>query len=146
MNVFFFSFMGCGLWIFFSSAVPQAAEFVDVQPLTKGKTEKTKKKKEGRNAQQGAVAAESGFMTLPAPQVHLQANGELGGGSPVVSHSNSASPAPRAGFSRISSAVDTPTSQSGTPVPSERLKVAFGFGVKRKAGEEAHGTPPTKRR
>ncbi|KAG6885672.1 hypothetical protein C0993_011436 [Termitomyces sp. T159_Od127] len=115
-------------------AVPQAAEFLDVQPLTKGKTEKTKKKKEGKNAQR---AAESGFMTLPAPQSVVA--------SPVVSHSNSASPAPRAGFSRISSAVDTPTSQGGTPVPSERLKVAFGFGTKRKAGEEL-GTPPAKRR
>ena len=27
------------------SAVPQAAEFLDAQPLSKGKTEKTKKKK-----------------------------------------------------------------------------------------------------
>ncbi|KAG6873938.1 hypothetical protein C0995_008977 [Termitomyces sp. Mi166 len=130
-------------------AVPQAADFLDVQPLTKGKTEKTKKKKEGKNVQQ--QAAETGFMTLPAPQVHSQANGDSpapSGFSPVlsVSHSNSASPAPRPGFSRITSAVDTPTSQSATPVPSERSKVAFGFGTKRKAGEEALGTPPAKRR
>ncbi|KAG6813921.1 hypothetical protein H0H92_005770 [Tricholoma furcatifolium] len=128
-------------------AVPQAEDFLNVQPLTKGKTEKTKKKKEGKSAQK---AAEPGFMTLPAPQVHsLATNGDSpvpSGFSPMVSHSNSASPAPRPGFSRIGSAVDTPTSQSGTPVPTERSKVAFGFGTKRKAGEEALGTPPAKRR
>ncbi|KAG6820951.1 hypothetical protein H0H93_009187 [Arthromyces matolae] len=130
-------------------AVPQVADFLDVQPLTKGKTEKAKKKKESKNAQQ---PTDTGFMVLPAPQIHSQVNGGgesavvQSGFSPVVSHSNSASPAPRPGFSRISSAVDTPTSQSGTPVPAERTKVAFGFGMKRKAGEEALGTPPAKRR
>ncbi|KAG6817334.1 hypothetical protein H0H87_009932 [Tephrocybe sp. NHM501043] len=130
-------------------AVPQAADFLDAQPLSKGKTEKTKKKKEGKGAQQ---VADTGFMTVPAPQAHslTLANGgdspAPSGFSPIVSHSNSASPAPRPGFSRISSAVDTPTSQSGTPVPAERSKVAFGFGTKRKAGEEALGPPPPKRR
>ncbi|KAG6842300.1 hypothetical protein C0991_010588 [Blastosporella zonata] len=129
-------------------AVPQAADFLDAQPLSKGKTEKAKKKKEGKGAQQ---FAETGFMTLPAPQAHSLALANGGspspsGFSPMVSHSNSASPAPRPGFSRISSAVDTPTSQSGTPVPAERSKVAFGFGTKRKAGEEVAGMPPTKRR
>ncbi|KAH0585135.1 hypothetical protein H2248_008394 [Termitomyces sp. 'cryptogamus'] len=107
-------------------AVPQAADFVDVQPLTKGKTEKTKKKKEGKNAQRQAE-----FMTVPAGQVQEES----------VSRSNS--PAPRPGFSRIGTAVDTPTS---TPVAGERSKVAFGFGTKRKAGEEAVGTPAAKRR
>ncbi|KAG6908342.1 hypothetical protein DXG01_005253 [Tephrocybe rancida] len=128
-------------------AVPQAADFLDAQPLSKGKTEKAKKKKEGKGAQQ---VADTGFMTLPAPQAHsLVMNGDSpgpSGFSPMVSHSNSASPAPRPGFSRISSAVDTPTSQSGTPVPAERSKVAFGFGTKRKAAEDALSPPPAKRR
>jgi U4/U6.U5 tri-snRNP-associated protein 1 len=118
-------------------AVPQASEFLDAQPLAKGKTEKTKKKKEGKNAQN---SAEAGFMTVPAPQLHLMSNGDSPGPSA------SASPAPRPGFSRISTMVDTP-SQEGTPVPGERPKVAFGLGTKRKAdGEEVIATPPSKRR
>ncbi|KAF8071950.1 SART-1 family-domain-containing protein [Lyophyllum atratum] len=128
-------------------AVPQAADFLDAQPLTKGKTEKAKKKKEGKGGQQ---VAETGFMTLPAPQMQAYLNGDSpvpSGFSPMVSLSNSASPAPsiKPGFSRISSAVDTP-SQGGTPVPAERSKVAFGFGTKRKAGEDALSPPPPKRR
>ncbi|PPQ66563.1 hypothetical protein CVT24_007128 [Panaeolus cyanescens] len=116
-------------------AVPQAAEFLDVQPLAKGKTEKTKKKKESKTTQN-----ESGFMTLPAASLNLTSNGTSPGPSA------SASPAPRAGFSRISSAVVEAPSQGGTPVPTERPKVAFGLGTKRKAGEEAPGSPPSKRR
>ncbi|KAJ6576459.1 SART-1 family-domain-containing protein [Mycena vulgaris] len=119
-------------------AVPQAAEFLDAQPLSKGKTEKAKKKKEGK----GAQPIESGFMTLPAPQMQsLMASANA---SPVPSGINSSSPAPKPGFSRISSAVDSP-SQTGVD-GGERSKVTFGFGTKRKAGEEALGTPPTKRR
>ena len=117
-------------------AVPQASEFLDAQPLAKGKTEKTKKKKEGKNAQS---SAEAGFMTVPAPQLHLMSNGNSPGPSA------SASPAPKPGFSRISTMVDTP-SQEGTPVPGERPKVAFGLGTKRKADVEAMATPPSKRR
>ncbi|KAJ6531811.1 SART-1 family-domain-containing protein [Mycena capillaripes] len=120
-------------------AVPQAAEFFDAQPLSKGKTEKAKKKKEGKGAQ---VAAESGFMTLPAPQMQsLMASANA---SPVPSGISSGSPAPKPGFSRISSAVDSP-SQTGAD-GGERSKVTFGFGTKRKAGEELQGTPPPKRR
>ncbi|KAF5367383.1 hypothetical protein D9758_003695 [Tetrapyrgos nigripes] len=117
-------------------AVPQVAEFLDAQPLSKGKTEKMKKKKESKNAK---AAMDSGLMTLPTPLSN--------GGSPGPSGftSVSGSPAPKAGFSRISSAPDA-TSQSSTPVPGERSKVAFGFGTKRKAGEEAPGSPPSKRR
>ncbi|KAF8149955.1 SART-1 family-domain-containing protein [Crassisporium funariophilum] len=119
-------------------AVPQAADFLDAQPLAKGKTEKAKKKKEGKNGQQ---TAESGFMTVPAPQMQLTSNGLSPGPSA------SASPAPKPGFSRISSAVETPSqSHGGTPAPGERPKVAFGMGMKRKAGEEARGSPPSKRR
>ena len=108
---------------------------MDAQPLAKGKTEKTKKKKEGKNAQN---SAETVFMTVPAPQLHLMSNGDSPGPSA------SASPAPKPGFSRISTMVDTP-SQEGTPAPGERPKVAFGLGTKRKAEEEAT-TPPSKRR
>ncbi|KAJ7650239.1 SART-1 family-domain-containing protein [Roridomyces roridus] len=120
-------------------AVPQAAEFFDAQPLGKGnKGEKGKKKKEGK----GAPAAESGFMTLPAPQV--QSLISSANASPVPSGIDSGSPAPKPGFSRISSAVDSP-SQTG-PDGGERSKVTIGFGVKRKAGEDLQETPPTKRR
>ena len=118
-------------------AVPQASEFLDAQPLAKGKTEKTKKKKEGKNAQR---SAEASFMTVPAPQLHLMSNGDSTPGP-----SASASPAPKPGFSRISSMVDNP-SQEGTPVPGERPKVAFGLSMKRKAEEDATATPPSKRR
>ncbi|KAJ7756440.1 SART-1 family-domain-containing protein [Mycena maculata] len=120
-------------------AVPQAAEFFDAQPLGKGnKAEKSKKKKEGK----GVQPAESGFMTLPAPQMQsLMASANA---SPVPSGISSGSPAPKPGFSRISSAVDSP-SQTGSD-GGERSKVTFGFGTKRKAGEDAEGTPPAKRR
>ncbi|KDR76194.1 hypothetical protein GALMADRAFT_121072 [Galerina marginata CBS 339.88] len=118
-------------------AVPQATDFLDTQPLAKGKTEKTKKKKESKNAQ---LAGDSGFMTVPAPQLHLTSNGVGPGGSA------SASPAPKAGFSRISSTLVETPSQGGTPVPGGRAKVAFGLGTKRKADEEAQGSPPPKRR
>ena len=120
-------------------AVPQASEFLDAQPLAKGKTEKTKKKKEGKNA----LNSDAGFMTVPAPQLHLMSNGN--GNSPGPSAS--VSPAPKPGFSRISTMVDNPPSQEGTPVPGERPKVAFGLGTKRKAEvDETIATPPSKRR
>ncbi|KAJ7035076.1 SART-1 family-domain-containing protein [Mycena alexandri] len=120
-------------------AVPQAAEFFDAQPLSKSKTEKAKKKKEGKG---GAPPVESGFMTLPAPQ--MQSLLASANASPVPSGINSSSPAPKPGFSRISSAVDSPA--AGGEDGGERSKVTFGFGTKRKAGEEAVGTPPAKRR
>ena len=113
---------------------------MDAQPLAKGKTEKTKKKKEGKNAQN---SAEAGFMTVPAPQLHLMTNGNEN--SPGLSAS--VSPAPKPGFSRISTMVDNTPSQDGTPVPGERPKVAFGLGTKRKAdAEDVIATPPSKRR
>ncbi|KAF9449540.1 SART-1 protein [Macrolepiota fuliginosa MF-IS2] len=123
-------------------AVPQAAEFLDAQPLAKGKTEKTKKKKEGKNAQ---LKQEPGFMTVPAPQIQSLSNGGSPGPSSFT-HSASGSPAPRPGFSRISStAIETP-SQGGTPVPGERSKLTIGFGTKRKATEEPQNSPGPKRR
>ncbi|KAF8638256.1 hypothetical protein AX17_002278 [Amanita inopinata Kibby_2008] len=131
-------------------AVPQGADFLDVQPLAKGKTEKQKKKKESKNAaQKVAEAGAGGFMALSGmPQVQMQPLSN--GASPPPSAS--ASPAPRPGFSRISSAAgtvgfETPVSHGGTPVGErERSRVAFGFGTKRKAGEEAVGSPPAKKR
>ncbi|KAJ7158746.1 SART-1 family-domain-containing protein [Mycena filopes] len=120
-------------------AVPQAAEFFDAQPLSKGKTEKAKKKKDGKS---GAQPVEGGFMTLPAPQ--MQSLLASANASPIPSGVNSSSPAPKPGFSRISSAVDSPA--AGGEDGEERSKVTFGFGTKRKAGEEAAGTPPAKRR
>lgn len=122
--------------------MPQAEDFLDAQPLAKGKTEKAKKKKEN---QASKAAADAGFMTVPAPPVQIMSAGSSPGPSGL--NSMSASPVPRAGFSRISSAVDTPSqSQGGTPVPADRAKVTFGLGLKRKAGQEAEGSPPPKRR
>ncbi|KAG7089595.1 hypothetical protein E1B28_011262 [Marasmius oreades] len=122
-------------------AVPQVADFIETQPLSKGKTEKMKKKKESKNAK---AALESGIMNFPNSQMSLS-NGGSPGPSGFASVVSSGSPAPRAGFSRISSAAE-PSSQGGSPGPGERSKVAFGFGMKRKAGEEAAGSPPAKRR
>jgi len=122
--------------------VPQAAEFFDAHPLSKGKSERGEKggKKKGKVA---AEPAQTGFMTLPAPQ--MQSMLASANASPVPSSGvNSSSPAPKPGFSRISSAVDSP-SQMGAD-DSERSKVTIGFGTKRKAVEEAQGSPPVKRR
>lgn len=84
-------------------------------------------------------------MTVPGPALQV-----ISSSTPGPSSLNG-SPAPRAGFSRISSVTATPydsqpQSQGGTPVPPDRVKVAFGLGVKRKATEEAVGSPPPKRR
>jgi U4/U6.U5 tri-snRNP-associated protein 1 len=119
-------------------AIPQASEFLDAQPLSKGKGERKSKKKDSSKGD--AKASDTGFMTLPAPM-------------PLSSAVNpgptgSASPAPKPGFSRISTTDSSTrvTNGSDTPIASERTKVAFGFGVKRKAGEEVQGSPPPKRR
>ena len=119
------------------------SEFLDAlnQPLAKGKTEKTKKKKEGKNA----LHSDAGFMTAPAPQLRLMSNGN--GSSPGPSAS--VSPAPKSGFSRISTMADNTPSQEGTPAPREQPKVAFGLGLgtKRKADlDETMESPPSKRR
>lgn len=125
----------------FSSAVPQAAEFLDAQPLSKGKTEKKNKKKNADKVTVPQVDS-TGFITLPA-NGGINSPGLLSG----AITNGSGSPAPRPGFSRITSAavdVDSPR-DSGTPVPADRGKLVIGLG-KRKAGEEAFGTPPPKRR
>ncbi|KAI0784257.1 SART-1 family-domain-containing protein [Abortiporus biennis] len=116
-------------------AVPQAAEFFDAQPLSKGKTEKTKAKKKANAASDKASVPD--FITLPAPSIGS------GISTPAVG-STGGSPAPRPGFSRISStAVDV--QRDSTPGVGDRTRVVIGLG-KRKAGEEASGTPPPKRR
>lgn len=132
-------------------AVPAAAEFLDAQPLTKaGKTEKARKKKEGKNQQmQQQVVDSTGFITLPAPTAAASAmDSPVPGGSSVSTPSN-ASPAPRPGFARItSSAVDNSDTRASTPIQNgdNRTKVAFGFAMKRKAGVEHQDSPPPKRR
>ncbi|KAF9238499.1 SART-1 family-domain-containing protein [Melanogaster broomeanus] len=131
-------------------AVPQASEFLDPQPLSKGKTERTKsKKKEATKSNAPQTLDSTGFITLPAPQANGSVNASPvpSGFSSVLPTNGSGSPAPamKPGFSRISSAVDTP-SQSSTPVTGERTKVAFGFGSKRKAAEDFLDAPPSKRR
>ncbi|KZT00800.1 SART-1 protein [Laetiporus sulphureus 93-53] len=128
-------------------AVPQAAEFLDAQPLSKGKTEKRNKKKNAAKSSTPQLDS-SGFMTLPAPM----ANGSPTlMGSPAIisgaSPTSTGSPAPRPGFSRISAAAEPfAYSKEGTPVPSDRTKLVIGLGAKRKAVGEAAGSPPPKKR
>ncbi|KIY71505.1 SART-1 protein [Cylindrobasidium torrendii FP15055 ss-10] len=105
-------------------AVPQMAEFLDTQPLSKGKTEKAKNKKAKKNG--GTTGAGDEVLTaLPASAL-----------TPL-----SGSPAPRAGFSRVGSTMEAAsTSRDGTPGASERTKVAFGFGTKRKVDDDGLGS------
>ncbi|KAN0092738.1 SART-1 family domain containing protein [Tylopilus felleus] len=130
-------------------AVPQASEFLDPQPLSKGKTEKTKsKKKEAARAAAPQALDSAGFITLPVPQANgsVDASPVPSGFASAAQSNGSGSPIPiKPGFSRISSAVDTP-SQSSTPVMGERTKVAFGFGAKRKVAADFLDEPPAKRR
>ncbi|KAF7312254.1 hypothetical protein MIND_00238400 [Mycena indigotica] len=121
--------------------VPQAAEFLDAHPLSKSSKSmgpsKGKQKKESKNV----TTTDPGFMTVPAPQVLSSASA-----SPVPSGFNSTgSPAPKPGFSRISSVVDAPSSLASSD-SIERSKVTIGFAAKRKATEEAPGSPASKRR
>ncbi|EKM58305.1 uncharacterized protein PHACADRAFT_140122 [Phanerochaete carnosa HHB-10118-sp] len=119
-------------------AVPQAAEFLDAQPLSKGKTEK---KKEKKNKQKAEPQADSiGFITLPASVSYNGSPAPMSG----AASTSGGSPAPRPGFSRISSSmVEVEASKEGTPVPADRTKVVIGLN-KRKAGEDLAGTPPPK--
>lgn len=123
------------------SAVPQASEFLDPPTLSKGKTEKTKNKKKGAGKDQSpSVIDMTGFTALPISRALSSSPGPGPG-------SRTESPAPsmmKSSFSRVSE----PLSGAGTPVngASERTKVAFGFGMKRKADEDGLGTPPSKRR
>ncbi|KAL6307460.1 SART-1 protein [Sparassis latifolia] len=126
-------------------AVPQAAEFFDAQPLSKGKTEKKHKKKNAEKAAAPQVDS-TGFITLPAPTQ----NGSPAPMSPAIlsgaATTSNGSPAPRPGFSRISAAVDVGSSKEGTPASADRTKVVIGLGMKRKATGEAQGSPPPKKR
>ncbi|KAI5119438.1 hypothetical protein M0805_008377 [Coniferiporia weirii] len=124
-------------------AVPQATEFLDPPTLSKGKTEKIKSKKKNAAKERSPAAIDmTGFTALPA--MHTLSSSSSPGSGQLR---NADSPAPsmmKQSFSRVSE----PVSGAGTPVsgPSERTKVAFGFGTKRKAGEDGSGTPPVKRR
>lgn len=86
-------------------------------------------------------------MTVPAP---VNNNGGFAAANMSGINSATGSPAPRAGFSRIGQAVDSPalSSAGGTPVPPDanRAKVTIGLGTKRKAGDEAPGSPAAKHR
>lgn len=126
-------------------AVPQAAEFLDAQPLSKGKTEKKNKKKNAGKVSTPQLDA-GGFMIVPAP---LASGSPLPIDSPALASASTSkdSPAPRPGFSRISSVAEpVDSSKGGTPVPSDRTKLVIGLGTKRKANGEAQGSPPPKRR
>ncbi|KAI6039897.1 SART-1 family-domain-containing protein [Pisolithus marmoratus] len=138
-------------------AVPQASEFLEPPPLSKGKTEKAKnKKKDGVKSSSIQTQDDKALITLPAPQVSVNGATSIDGMSPAPSgfssvgpRYDSGSPAPsaRPGFSRISSTVDSPSHSHGTtPASGERTKVVFGFGSKRKAVEDGVDTPPAKRR
>ncbi|EMD31320.1 hypothetical protein CERSUDRAFT_119882 [Gelatoporia subvermispora B] len=127
-------------------AVPQAAEFLDAQPLSKGKTEKKKEKKKNADKKSTSQVDSTGFITLPAPMPN-GGSPALGSVLPSGSQTNaSGSPAPRPGFSRISTMAELAESPRGTPVPSDRTKLVIGLSNKRKATGELQGSPPPKRR
>jgi len=126
-------------------AVPAAAEFLDTQPLSKGKTERARKKKENK-AQQQALDS-TGFITLPAPMSNVNDSPIPGGSLSMDMTPHNASPAPRPGFAKITSTAVEADMGSSTPTQNgDRTKVAFGFGMKRKAGQEHQDSPPPKRR
>ncbi|KAF8588251.1 SART-1 protein [Ramaria rubella] len=127
-------------------AVPQISEFLDSQPLSKGaKAEKKAKKKKEDKTAAPQVIDMTGFTAFPTTSAPISASA-----SPAPVAIPTGSPAPKPGFSRIvSESSPVPGSGSGTPVPAngERTKVAFGFGMKRKAtGDDLPGNPPAKRR
>ena len=111
--------------------------------MAKGKTEKQKKKKESKHAAQKAADA-AAFLPLggmtPMP-VQLLSNGES-----CAERKRGCITCAKAGFSSISSAagVEAPASQVGTPM-GEKERSGVAFGLKRKAGKEAMGSPAKKR-
>lgn len=127
------------------SAVPQAAEFLDPPTLSKGKTERTKIKRKEAAREKSPVVDITGFTAFAAASPLS--------GSPALSDTALIpraldSPAPPTMMKSNFAQVSEPTSGAGTPVAAStsRTKVAFGFGMKRKAGEEAQGFPPSKKR
>jgi len=119
-------------------SVPQAAEFLDPPTLSKGKTEKTKKKKEANKEKVIGID-----FTGVTPSIPLTSSVSPGPGS------QRESPAPTMMKSSFSQVMDSTAASSGTGTPvngSDRVKFAFGFGTKRKAAGESEGTPPSKRR
>lgn len=126
------------------SAVPQASEFLDPPTLSKGKTEKTKSKKKEATKDKAPAVDITGFTAFPAARPLS--------GSPALSDGSlpraADSPAPPTMMKSSFSQVYEATSGAGIPVlPNfNRTKVAFGFAAKRKAGAEAEGSPPSKKR
>jgi hypothetical protein len=109
--------------------VPQAEEFLDAHMLTKTtKADKKAKKKEAKAQATPALGTDT-FLMLPQPLAAATTEGSV---------------APRAGFRRISSVDPAANGDAGD---GERTKVAFGLSTgKRKAEDDANGTPPPKRR
>lgn len=115
-------------------AAPAVSQYLDDQPLTKSKAEK-KAAKKGKDAEKNADSAALIDMTDFVTAL----------GQP--SASSNASPAPRAGFTKVGSfvpaAVVPVSSGSGSPAGGG-FKAAIS--LKRKAEDEGMNTPPTKRR
>ncbi|KAI9439970.1 SART-1 protein [Lactarius indigo] len=106
-------------------AVPQVAEFLDAQPLSKGKTEKVKSKKKDASKSTNKTL-DNWLHDCACSTSRCQSR------RPSFPGTETGSPAPRPGFSRITSTVVSDVaSGSGTPVSTERSR-------------EASGTPPPK--
>jgi hypothetical protein len=117
-----------------SRAAPAVSQYLDDHPLTKTKAEK-KAAKKGKDAEKNPESAAlidmTDFVTAPG-QLNTPSN---------------ASPAPRAGFTKVGSFVPAavvPVS-SGTGSPAGGGFKA-SISLKRKAEDEGMNTPPTKRR
>ncbi|KAH9039699.1 SART-1 family-domain-containing protein [Lactarius hengduanensis] len=120
----------------------QTAEFLDAQPLSKGKTEKVKSKKKDA-ASLRTKPSTMAFMTVPAPQAAYSGSASASP-APSLPGTETGSPAPRPGFSRITSTVVSDVAAgSGTPVSIERSRVAFGFSAKKESrrGGERNAAP-----
>lgn len=132
------------------SAVPQTNEFLDAQPLSKtGKTEKGKGKKKDTTAP-AQVMDMTGFTALQHNTPLSASASPLPSGMGGIGSARD-SPAPgmmKSSFARVF-AESEPTSSGSSPTPTaDRTKLSFSMnvGVKRKANEDAAGSPPPKRR
>ncbi|KZT56921.1 SART-1 protein [Calocera cornea HHB12733] len=127
-------------------AVPQAADVLDREALTKKPKEKTKKES-SKLSQSFTNGDPHGLINVTLPT-----SANLPGSPANFSTEVSPSPGPerfmRPAFARLTSvepSQSAPGSGGASPlVNGERTKVAFG--LKRKAADEGEGTPPSKRR
>lgn len=71
-----------------------------------------------------------------------------GSSGAIIAGEPTAAPPIRSGFTRIGGADASASPATGSPVPDDRGKVAFGFSAigKRKAGDEGSAGPAPKRR